>query len=438
MQFKINSSQSLGVVQRFWELRNIPFYANAIYLITHKTSTAAISFLFWIGAARLLTPDEVGLSTAMISVAVLLAFFSRFGMGDGLIRFLPKYDGDASKLINSVFIITIVASVFASVVFLLGIPIWSPAMRAVQGQPILVSIFVISVVGAATSGLVESVFVACKKGNLILYYGTLLGLTRLAALGLAVSIAKPLGIFTAWGLPAVAAAGLALIVVLPILRRGYKPSVAFSSAPIKSIGPFSSTAFGSKAWNQIMISVLPILILNMAGSQNSAFFFASWTIGSRLFTIPTSISTSLFAEGSNDESDLIPSIKRSFRLTVTLLLPAVAFVVLAAKPILFLVGRPYMEQAHQVLWVIAISALPFAVNAIYLGVVRVEKKQLAIITVPGALCILTLSLAYMLVPHLGILGAGVGFLAAQTVVAAVLFPRLLTRITRSQIIHQVS
>ena len=132
MQFKIDSSQSLKAVQRFWDLKNIPFYANAVYLITHKASTAAISFLFWIVAARLLTADEVGLSAAMISAAVLLAFLSRMGMGDGLIRFLPNLEGDSSKLINSVFLIVVASSTLAALVFVLGIPVWSPALQLVR------------------------------------------------------------------------------------------------------------------------------------------------------------------------------------------------------------------------------------------------------------------------------------------------------------------
>lgn len=375
-----------------------------------------------------MSPEDVGLNAAIISAAVLLSFFSRFGLDEGLIRYLPGYDGDLSALINSVFVVTVVSSLFASVVFLLGIPIWSPSMEVIQSQPILLVIFVVSVVGVSTSGLVERIFVASRKAAYVLYFGVFLGLGRLATLAIVVIVATPLGIFTAWGLPAMVASILALIVVLPALRRGYRPGVAFKLSPIKIIGPFSASAFGSAVWVQFTVSVLPILILNMMGSQHSAFFFASWTIGSRLFTIPTSISMSLFAEGSNDEGQLIPSIKRSLRLSAALLIPAVTFLVIAAKPILQLMGDTYMEEAHQLLWVISISALPFAVNAIYVGVMRVEKNKFAVVAVPGVVCLITLPLSYMLIPHLGILGAGIGFLTAQTLTAAVLLPSLMLRI----------
>ena len=427
MQFKTQSSLPVNLVHRLWNLRNIPFYSNSVFLISHSGATAGIAFLFWVVATRSFSPEEVGISSALISAAALLSFFARFGMGDGIIRFLASREGEPSRLINSVFLATGAAAILVSVVFLAGLPIWSQPLRPILGQPLIMAVFIISVIGLAGAGLIERVFVASRRGKYVLSFGILLGLARLGALAGVLLLARQAGMITAWGLPAIVAVCIALLFVLPMAIRGYRPKLRLHIREIQAIGRFSLSAFVSNAWWQITISVLPLLVLNTLGSIQSAFFFASWTLGSRLFSIPGSIGTSLFAEGSHQETALLPSIDRSFKLVVMFLVPAAAFVMIAAKPLLLMFGNSYMEEGHRLLWVIALSTLPFAVNSIYLGVVRVEKKQRAIIAVPTALGILTLTISYLLLPGFGIVGAGLGFLVAQTAVSAVLLPSLLAR-----------
>ena len=430
MQFNTHSSLPVNLVHRLWDRRNIPFYSNSVFLISHSGATAGIAFLFWVVATRSFSPEEVGISSALISAAALLSFFARFGMGDGIVRYLGSRKDDPSRLINSVFLATGAAAILVSVVFLVGLPVWSQPLRLVLGQPLIMAVFIISVIGLAGAGLIERVFVARRRGNYVLFFGVLLGLARLGALAGVLLVARQAGIITAWGLPAIVAAGIAIFVVLPLSIRGYRPKLRFHPGEMQDIGRFSLSTFVSSAWWQITISVLPLLILNMLGSAQSAFFFASWTIGSRLFTIPRSISTSLFAEGSYNENELVLTIRRGLRLSAVLLIPAVAFIIVLAKPLLLILGSAYMEQGHTLLWVVAISAPPFAVNSIYLGVVRVEKKQRALIAVPAAICILTLTISYLLLPRFGVLGAGIGFLVAQTAVSAVLLPSLLSRTKR--------
>jgi O-antigen/teichoic acid export membrane protein len=60
----------------------------------------------------------------------------------------------------------------------------------------------------------------------------------------------------------------------------------------------------------------------------------------------------------------------------------------------------------------------------------VEARLKSLIIVPGVIAVATLVLSYILLPHLGILGAGVSWLAMQS--AAVFFtaPRLVQKLRR--------
>jgi len=69
-------------------LYGVSFYRNAVYLMLSSGVTAALGFVFWILAARFYSASDVGLASAIISAAGLLALLSTLGLNYGLIRFL--------------------------------------------------------------------------------------------------------------------------------------------------------------------------------------------------------------------------------------------------------------------------------------------------------------------------------------------------------------
>ena len=72
------------------ELLKEPIFISAFNLMTNGGITAVLGFLFIMVTTRMFPPSEVGLYSAIISAAGLLALFSRFGFDIGLIRFLPS------------------------------------------------------------------------------------------------------------------------------------------------------------------------------------------------------------------------------------------------------------------------------------------------------------------------------------------------------------
>lgn len=82
-------------------LRN-PLHKNAVFLIATYGVIGLLGFFFWAIAARLYTPEQVGLATALISAVLLLHVFARLGLDIGLIRFLPG-ERDKPGMINTSF-----------------------------------------------------------------------------------------------------------------------------------------------------------------------------------------------------------------------------------------------------------------------------------------------------------------------------------------------
>jgi O-antigen/teichoic acid export membrane protein len=88
--------------------------------------------------------------------------------------------------------------------------------------------------------------------------------------------------------------------------------------------------------------------------------------------------------------------------------------------ILRLFGPDYAAEGAALLRLLALAALPYGVNALFLALARVRRQIGRVIGIQGAQCVLILSLSYALLPAMGITGVGIAWLAGQGAVAAVL------------------
>src|SRR4029077_14069353 len=88
--------------------------------------------------------------------------------------------------------------------------------------------------------------------------------------------------------------------------------------------------------------------------------------------------------------------------------------------ILRLFGEEYQGQSEGLLRVLTLAVLPHGVNAIFLSVARVRRQVGRIVMIQAALAGLSLSLSWLLLGAFGILGVGVAWLLAQSVVAIIL------------------
>ena len=168
------------------------------------------------------------------------------------------------------------------------------------------------------------------------------------------------------------------------------------------------------------VMVLPIMVVNLLGAELNAYFYIAWSVSSVLTMVPTAASTSLFVEGSHEEDKLRPNVWRSLKMVSIILVPAVILVLAFADKLLLLFGNVYSENATTLLRILTISALPLAVNLVYLGIKRVEKKLKVIVGLSVFSAVATLGLSYLLLPRMGIDGVGIAWLVSQGAIALVI------------------
>ncbi len=400
-------------------------YANSIFLMANSVAGAALGFAFWVLAARLYPAEAVGLGSAVLSAAGLLTFIATMGLGQGLIRYLPGARSNTATLVNSCFTLSSLTALVAALIFLAGIPLWSPALSFVRDDLRFGVTFVTFVISSTLFSLLGSIYVALRRAEYSLVQGSLMGLLKLALVVALAGLFGIFGILASWTLATVAAVALGVFLFLPRLQANYRPVLSLRRQVSNEMVHFSFANYISTGLWNTPGWVLPLIIVNYLGSQATAHFFIVWAMAGLLFAIPTAISSSLFAEGSHKDTCLPHDIKRSLKFIALLALPAAALLMGFGDKLLLVFGRQYSQEGTRLLWLLSPSVLPLSLNMLYMTVASVRKKMREVVVITAAIAVSTLGLSYILPPRLGILAPGAGWLAGQTLVALALLPRFI-------------
>lgn len=402
-------------------------YASSAYLIATNVVSAGFGFLFWAGAARLYSPREVGLAAATVSAIGLLAGMSTLGLDFAMVRFLPRAT-DRQAIINSSLTIGTAAALILSLVFLGGARIWSPALLPSRANAAFVVILVIATVSTTVMSLLNGVFLARRQAQLVWAQSAVFGPIKvLMAVVLAV-IWRPLGLLGAWTLGLITAVGCGLVLFLPRADdMRHQVRATASRRVVNEMTHFALANYASAVLWGAPAYLLPLVVANIAGSEVNAYFYVAFSVSGLLSVIPSAVSASLFAHGSHDEGELVHLALESLKFSMGLLAVAIAGVFLLGGKLLLLFGKAYSLQGTELLWLLALSAIPMTVNSLYFSVRRVQNRMDQVLIYIGAILGTTLGLSFILLPRIGLIGAAAALLIAHGVVAALIVTLYLLR-----------
>ncbi|OGO03663.1 MAG: hypothetical protein A2Y91_04995 [Chloroflexi bacterium RBG_13_54_8] len=407
------------------EFLKLPLYRNSIYLIINAVVMAGMTGGFWMLVARWKTSEDVGLGSALLSAAVLLAFISTLGFNLGLINTLAKAREGAFGSVNSSLTISGIAAVVTAVVFIVGIPLWSPALLFVWKNPVTMITFVCLVIVATYFNLISGVFVGLRKADFTIVQNIIFQLVKVGSVIVLAVFFSLFAIIGSWALGYALAIGVSLFFLLPRLMPGYWPKPGFQRQMTGELFRFSLKNFMAEGFWNSSAWLLPILVANLLGGEANGHFYIAWYMASLLFAVPLGVSLSLFAEGAHREERLAQNLKGSIKFTTALLVAALPVFLLAGDRILLLFGREYSQAATSLLRILTISAIPVSICLLYLGVARVQKKLRFVVLLFAGVAIGTMTLSYVLVPRMGIMGAGVSWLGMSGMAALIVLPRLI-------------
>jgi O-antigen/teichoic acid export membrane protein len=414
-----------GTINSLRGLVNSRLSTNSLFLMINSVVMAGLGFVFWALAARIYSAEDVGLSSALISAATLLAFAGSLGLDYAVIRFLPDNNENRSSLINLALTIAVVATTLISLIYVAGIPWWSPNFLFMRNNPIYILAFVTFSVAWVTVSQMNATFIGFRRAEFVLTQNSINSILKLGIviiLGLFVS--NYFNIFAAWGLAAFCTLLISTIFLLPRLFPGYRYKANLKKQMTKDMVRFSVSNYLSNGLWSLPQWVLPLIIVNTLGTTKNAYYSIAYLISGILFAVPSATSTSLFAEGSSEIIHLNGNLIRSLKLTLAILVPGIILLVTIGGKILLLFGREYSVEGLRLLWLFALSSLPMSVNYLYLSVARIQKRLKSILLISSSIAVSIFTLSFILMPHLGILGIGFGWLASHSVVALIIIPKL--------------
>ncbi len=387
-----------------------PLYTNAFFLWLSTGVMAIGGFFFWALIARLYAPDQVGLASATLSAMALLTTLASLGMGMGLTRHLPS-TRDQQDLINVALTIAGAAGMLAAAVFLAGLSLWSPRLSFLTRSPLYVALFVLFTGANTIGGVTPFAFMAFRGGRYILAKAAAAQVVRLAFPALLVFLGA-FGIVASVGLSAIAVVVVSFVLLRSVVKS-YRPALAFSRSAAAQIVPFGLANHAADLALAAPSLILPILVVNGLGATSAAHFYIGYFLAVLLLSVVQALAISLFAEGSNDEATLGHTAEHALVLAVAFSALGAGFLWVAGWKLLLLFGSGYSAESTKLLRLVALAAIPASLTYVYLAILRVQKNVKAMLTIAVVLSFATLGLSAILLPKLGVEGAGVGVLAGQ-------------------------
>lgn len=386
-------------------------YKNSIFLMISTGVMSLLGFVFWMITTRLFPEEQVGLATTIVSIITLITTFSLLGLNAGLIRYLPKSNRKNDK-INTCFTLTGIVTIIVSTIFILGISIFSPRLMFIKDNMILSFLFIIFMVIASFSTLLESVFIAYRKSKYVLMKNAIFSAVKIIPLFFAVGLGA-YGIFGSWMIGMLFGAAASFLVL--IFKFGYEFHFVFYDSILKKIGKYSFGNYVAGFIGGLPAMIIPIMITNSIHPETTAYYYMAMMIATALFIIPNATSNSLFAEGSHNEKNLKKQTKKAMKIIAILMIPAIIITIVLGKYVLLLFGSSYSSEGYMFLNLLAISGIFVSINAVYGSLFKIQHKikEMIIRSVISAVSVIGLVYLFM---DKGLFWIGVAWLIGQAIV----------------------
>jgi O-antigen/teichoic acid export membrane protein len=398
-------------------IANDSLVRGSVGLMTSTVLTSVFGYLYWIVAAHGYHTADVGVAGALISAVTIVSILGNFGLGSSLIQRLPVARDDAtwSTTLNTCLLAGAIAGGLMGAGAALLLPNTAHTFAALD-SPSVAALFIAACASWTAASVLDCVFIAERSSSGLVVRNTFGSLLRIPLLFLPLFLGarSEASLFASWTVAAVLALALGVFILVRRIKPGYRVRARGSFNELRdirrSLVGHHLTTIGSilPTW------LLPVVVALRLSATESAYFFITWMVCALFFMVSPSVSNAVFAEGSHNPSAVRDAARRSARLIGLLLVFPMAVYLAAGHLILRVFGPAYPAAGYGLLVVLVLSAVPDAVTNVAVAIYRVEGRLRQAAGLNLAMSAMTLAIAWVLLPHVGIVGAGLGWLIAQS------------------------
>jgi O-antigen/teichoic acid export membrane protein len=386
--------------------------------------TGVVGLVCWVVAAALLPQEAVGGAAAFVSGFILVAGIAQLNIGLGMLRWLPGAGNRTGALVLRGYAVVAGVAVAGALVFL-ALPAGDVIRHAAPdaGQ----ALFVGACLCWALFQLQDPVLAALGRAWWVPMFNGAYGAIRVITLPLLGSAFGALGVLISWIAPTAATmAAAGLVITMLVLRRNRSEPAELPSR--REVLTFLGPTYLASLATTLLYNSVPLLVVHYYGTALGATFFVIWTGVNAADYAISGFVNSLVLRGSAQPGAL-PEILRAVasRLSIAVFSGVAAGIALAPL-LLGLFGQSYADQGGAALRVLLAGMAIRLVVALGIGLRLAEGDGRGAAAIQMSSTVLVLLGVVCAPVSAGLTGPALGFLLAQAVVAAAVWPALARRL----------
>ena len=396
--------------------RSLAMVPNSLALIATKVATLGLGFLFWLVAARVFAPQQVGLAGGVVAAVLLCVQFALLGVGSAVIAMYPEHSATPARLLDT----ALTTSVLAGAVVGLGFAALAGGafaeLRVVGSQPAYVALFVVMTALGTAGVVLDQISTTLRRGDQALVRGVLNGILSLAAVAALalISGAGSMAIFACWVLGVAAASALGAVQLrATVARYSYRPRMERSLIRhLVAVGlPNHALTLADRAPGLL----LPVLVTELLSPTANAYWYTVWMMAWVVFIIPVQVGMTLFAEASHRPEAIDALVRHAVRWSLAIGVVASAALALGGGIVLSVLGARYAAAGTGPLRALVCGLVPMAYIQAYYARCRAAarlREAVATAVVGGTLTVAAATAAGV---ASGLTAMAVAWVAAQAV-----------------------
>jgi O-antigen/teichoic acid export membrane protein/glycosyltransferase involved in cell wall biosynthesis len=393
---------------------------NAIGLVIGRAAAMGLGFLFWLVAARVAEPAQVGFTAGVVSAMMLCTQFAQLGAGQAFITLYPRHLKKPAPLLDTVLSMAAIGAVVVGLVFLLLARTIFTRLDHVAHDPVwAVAFLALTVFGTAQIAF-DQISMGLQRGRQAVTRNVACGLLTLAPLAVLPAIGigvSKLGLFLAWVL---GGAGTVTVGLWQLWKtcRGYlyRPRLVRSLVPAMLTTGLPNHVL--TVAERVPGLVLPIVVTELLSPTENAYWYIIWMSALVVYITPQSVGIALFAEGSHRPDAMSVATTQALRISLIFGGGCAAVLLVIANPMLHLLGDGYEQAGAGPLRILLLGVIPMAFIGAYYGRCRARQRlaeAIATAVLGGLAGVFVTAIAGV---HFGLTGMAIAWVLVQTVVAA--------------------
>ncbi|MFC9240375.1 lipopolysaccharide biosynthesis protein [Streptomyces decoyicus] len=402
-----------------------PLFRNAYALMLNTGVSGLLGLGFWLVAARYYTESAVGQGSAAIAAMKLLAGLTAVTLTGALARFIPVAGRSTGRLVLRTYAGSSVVVAVAAAVFLLTLDLWGPSYRFLHGTLNGLG-FLLAVVAWSLLTLQDGVLTGLRSALWVPVGNLAFSAVKLGLLGVFAVVVPTAGVFVSWAAAiAVSVIPLGWLVFRRLVPRHVRATQRTARPPsLKEMGRFLAGDYTGSLFSLAVVYLVPVLVASQVSAADNAYFYITTTIGGTVNLLALNMGASLTVEGAHDPAQLAHHTRAALLRMARIMLPVCLVLFLGAPYLLEIFGPGYAEAATPLLRWFAVGAVLRVVMEVHFAVLRAQSRTSGLAGLQGLLCVLVLGLTLVLLPRMGLTGAGVAEISSLAVIVAIASVRL--------------